>query len=126
MCHFAREHTPVDAVFLVPPNEQLFRYHAQRAIVANFKNVPQLSSEMTEWKTRLETILGQSLASFPARFDQTHGAIAARYDQLPFSYLKDVARKYGARYLVTAKPQVGLQAVFENGSYHLYDLDHNR
>jgi len=37
VCDYVREHTPLDAVFVVPPNEQLFRYRAQRAIVVNFK-----------------------------------------------------------------------------------------
>jgi hypothetical protein len=126
LCHYARDHTPVDAVFVVPPNEQLFRYHAQRAIVANFKNVPQLSTELREWQRRLEALIGVSLQMLPTRFDRTHAAIALRYDKLPFAYLEQVARKYGARYVVTAKPQEGVGAVFENASYHLYDLDHHR
>jgi hypothetical protein len=80
LCHWAREHTPTDALFIVPPNEQLFRYHARRAIVVNFKNVPQLSSEIPEWKDRLEAILDQPLSALPKRFDRAHQAIAARYD----------------------------------------------
>jgi hypothetical protein len=122
LCVWTREHTPIDAVFLVPPNEQLFRYHAQRAIVVNFKCVPQLSSEMPEWKARLEAILDEPLSALPRRFDLTHAAIAARYDALPPRHLVDVARHYHARYVVTAKPLPGLKAVFENTSYHLYDL----
>jgi hypothetical protein len=61
----------------------------------------------------------------PQRFDLAHTAIAKRYDSLPFSYLRDVARKYGARFVVTATPQAEGRPVFEKGSYHLYDLDHN-
>jgi hypothetical protein len=122
LCLWARDHTPVDAIFLVPPNEQLFRYHAQRAIVINFKCVPQLSSEMPEWKDRLETILDLPLSVLPRRFDLTHAVIAARYDALPPQHLVHVARRYDARYIVTAKPLPGLKAVFENTSYHLYDL----
>jgi hypothetical protein len=122
VCAWAREHTPTDAVFLVPPNEQLFRYHARRAVVVNFKNVPQLSSEMREWRERLETVLDQPLTALPKRFDLTHGAIAARYDGLSAEYLAGVARRYGARYVVTARPLPGRVAVFENTSYHLYDL----
>jgi hypothetical protein len=126
LCRFARDNTPVDAVFLVPPNEQLFRYHARRAVVANFKNVPQLSSEMTEWKRRLEVILDRPLTALPKRFDLTHDAIAARYDVLPFEHLAGVAARYNARYVVTAKPQGGRKPVFETGRYHLYDLAHVR
>jgi hypothetical protein len=122
LCLWARDHTPADAVFLVPPNEQLFRFHARRAIVVNFKNVPQLASEMVEWKQRLETVLDEPLSALPRRFDLTHAAIAARYDALPPVHLARVAARYGARYVVTAAPLPGRQAVFENASYHLYDL----
>jgi hypothetical protein len=122
VCRFARERTPVGAVFLVPPNEQLFRYHGRRAIVVNFKNVPQLSSEMPEWRRRLEDVLGSPLATLPRRFDLAHAEIARRYDARPFDELAAVAKRYGARYVLTARPQAGRTAAFENESYHLYDL----
>jgi hypothetical protein len=121
LCHFARDHTPTAAVFVVPPNEQLFRFHAQRAIVVNFKNVPQLSTEMREWKERLEAVLDQPLNALPRRFDRAHAAIAARYDSLPADHLRAVAQRYHAAYVVTARPLPGQTAVFENPSYHLYD-----
>jgi hypothetical protein len=123
VCDWARSNAPIDAVFLVPPNEQLFRYHAQRAIVINFKNVPQLSGEMPEWKERLEAILDQPLSQLPRRFDRTHAAIAARYDALPGEHLITVAQRYGARYLITARALPTRIARFEKGLYHLYDLN---
>jgi hypothetical protein len=123
VCDWARSNTPTNATFLVPPNEQLFRYHGQRAIVVNFKNVPQLSGEMPEWKDRLEAILDQPLSQLPRRFDRTHAAIAARYDALPEEHLITVARRYGARYLITTRALPGRVPRFEKGLYHLYDLN---
>jgi hypothetical protein len=120
LCEWARDHTPVDAIFLVPPNEQLFRYHARRAIVVNFKNVPQLSSEMREWQQRLEIVLDEPLSALPRRFDLTHAAIAARYDALPREQLVGAALRYNARYIVTARQGHGHKPVLENPSYHLY------
>lgn len=122
VCNWARDHTPTNAVFIVPPNEQLFRFHAQRAIVVNFKNVPQLSSEMGQWRTRLEDVLDQPLAKLPRRFDLAHAAIAERYDSLSAEHLTAVAAKYGARYVITTHPLPAQQAAFENQSFHLYDL----
>jgi hypothetical protein len=122
-CRWARDHTPVDALFVVPPNEQLFRFHARRAIVVNFKNVPQLSSEMSEWRRRLEDVLdGRSLAELPKRFDLAHEAISRWYEEVPAERRAAVADRYGARYVLTARPIPGKPAVFENASYHLYDL----
>src|SRR3982751_292351 len=94
VCVWARDHTPVDAIFLVPPNEQFFRFHARRAIVVNFKNVPQLSSEMREWQQRLEIVIGQPLTKLPRRFDQAHNAIAAYYDAQPREELVGCALRY--------------------------------
>jgi hypothetical protein len=122
MCDWARAHTPVDAVFLVPPNEQLFRFRAQRAIVVNFKNVPQLSSEMNEWKERLQAVLGERLADLPKRYDLAHAAIARQFNAVSFEHLAAVARRYGARYLITTRTCTGQRPVFETGPYRLYDL----
>jgi hypothetical protein len=123
MCSWVRQNTPNDAIFLVPPNEQLFRFHARRAIVVNFKGVPQLSSELGEWRRRLELVLDVPLTQLTRRFDQTHADIARRYDALPADHLADAARVYGARYIVTSRPIEGVgQCVFENHSCRLYDL----
>jgi hypothetical protein len=77
---------------------------------------------MREWQQRLEIVLDEPLSALPRRFDLTHAAIAARYDALPPEQLVGAARRYNARYIVTARPVPGLKAVFENASYHLYDL----
>ena len=123
MCRWVRRSTPADAVFLVPPNEQLFRFHAQRAIVVNFKGVPQLSSELGEWRRRMEAVLGLPLSELPPRFDRAHDAIARRYDELPAGHLRRAAGQYDARYVLANRPLDGLgDAVFESTSCHLYDL----
>ena len=51
LCRWACDHTPIDAVFLVPPQETEFRYYARRAIVVNFKGVPQLAGELIDLDT---------------------------------------------------------------------------
>src|SRR4029079_4518368 len=60
LCHWARNNTAIDAIFLVPPSETAFRPEAHRAIVVNFKHVPQLSGEIIEWQRRLKEVLGVS------------------------------------------------------------------
>lgn len=120
LCDYVRAHTPASSLFVVPPNEQIFRYRAQRAIVVNFKNVPQLSDEMSEWRSRLEAVLGEPLSTLPRRFDLAHAAIAARYDARTPVELSDVATRYGAGFIVTTHAFANHRALFENQGYHLY------
>ena len=126
VCEYAREHTPADAIFLVPPEEQEFRLIARRAIVINFKGVAQLSSELGEWRDRLCRVLDvPSLAVLPHRFDRVFDEIARRYEALPAEHLQAVAGEYHARYVVTSRAvtfPAPAKLVFESGRYHLYDL----
>ena len=79
---WVRDNTPVDAIFLVPPDEESFRVHARRAIVVNFKGVPQLGGELPEWRDRLEKVLDldkPGLLALPRPMGRTLRAIRARY-----------------------------------------------
>ena len=126
---WAGENTPVDAVFLVPPDEESFRVHARRAIVVNFKGVPQLSAELPEWRDRLRNVLDldtAGLLALPRPLGRTLRAIRARYDELPAGHHASVAGKYGARYVVLGRPAdlPGAEVVYADstGRYFLYDL----
>jgi hypothetical protein len=127
VCDFAREHTPVDAVFLVPPGEQEFRIVAHRAIVVNFKGVPQLGAELGEWHDRMSAVLDlPRLSAITNRYDQAAAAIFARYESLPARHLIATARRYRARYVVVAHAaddRFGSKPVFVSGPYRMYDLD---
>jgi hypothetical protein len=129
---WARDHTPKDAVFLVPPDEQSFRLHARRAIVVNYKNVPQLSAELPEWRDRLQTVLDQpDLMTLPRGMGRTLGAIRDRYAALPPAHLAQMARRYGATYLVITgdaepPPAMGLQFEHQAGAFRLYSVVGNQ
>jgi hypothetical protein len=132
VCRWARANTPTDAVFLVPPGEQSFRLHARRAIVVNFKGVPQLSANLPEWRDRLRDILElDSLMSLPHPFAATLAACNERYESRSAGHLLEVARRYHARYLLLAHrlARAGGQGegprlayTDETGRYFLYDL----
>src|SRR5205823_5390056 len=126
LCHWARDHPPNDATFLVPPQETEFRYYARRAIVVNFKGVPQLSSELPQWRDRLRDVLGASdLSRFGGGFFTSTREMARVYDQRPSDALRAVAQKYGARYVVATRAlsDPALQLIFSiNGRYFLYAL----
>lgn len=119
------DHTPVDAIFLVPPSEEPFRFEARRAIVVNFKGVPPLRSELPEWRDRLKAVLQlDDLRSLPRGMAAANDAIHRRYESLPANYLASVARTYQARYVLLFSSQaVDPSAVVkENASYRLCDV----
>jgi hypothetical protein len=127
VCEFAHQHTPVDAVFLVPPDEESFRLVGRRAIVINFKGVPQFDGELAEWRDRLCHVLHlPTLQNLPHRFDAALRAIGQRYAVLPDSILVQTARSFGARYIVVPHPlhsAVAGRLIFENRQFYLYDLE---
>jgi len=129
VCLWARDpaNTPIDAVFLVPPQETDFRLYAQRAIVVNFKHVPQLSGEIIQWERRLLDVLGvPDVSGFPHDYTKTLAAIGRLYEGRPAADLFAVAEKYGARYIVvdhSLGAQFGGAVAFhrEDNRYFVYD-----
>lgn len=127
MCEYVRDpkHTPVDATFLVSPSDEMFRLHARRAIVVNFKAVPQLSGELAVWQERLCDVLElQKLTELARPYHATLRDIEKRYNALPEAHLAEVAELYGARYILTRRrlgPAWESKVVFGSGEYVLYD-----
>ncbi|MFN4242636.1 MAG: DUF6798 domain-containing protein [Tepidisphaerales bacterium] len=99
---WARQHTPADALFLVPPGEQTWRIESLRAIVINFKGIPQTRAEMPEWKRRMVDVTGEpDLMRFASTYARAMASVDAAYFALDGQRLRDVALKYDAQYVVT-------------------------
>jgi len=130
-CAWVKNHTKVDALFVVPPQEQSFRLHAERAIVVNFKGVAQLSGELRAWRDRLGDVLGMSdLTLLQRPFNRTLPDLADRYRARTPAQLAQVAGRYGATYVVTDRifphtaetPSYPFDLVHESDGYFLYAL----
>jgi hypothetical protein len=105
LCMWVGANTPSDAVFLVPPQESDFRLLARRAIVVNYKAVPQLGGELPEWRDRLCAVLDlQDLRALPRGYRDTLAAIGRRYATLSPDHLARVASRYDARFIVSTHP----------------------
>lgn len=103
LARWARENTPRDAMFLVPPQEQAWRIEARRAVVVNFKAVPQTSAELPEWKRRMQDVTGVAdLTTLAGTFDSTLRSLGEVYARRDVEALIAVARKYDCQYVVTA------------------------
>ena len=56
-CQWIDLHVPADALFLTPKYNVGFKWYAQRAEYATWKDCPQDAAGILEWKGRLDTIL---------------------------------------------------------------------
>lgn len=63
------EHTPRDALFLVPPGTTSFRSHALRSVAINFKPTTFRDDAMHRWLARLRTVAPAPLPPLDARRD---------------------------------------------------------
>ncbi len=130
MCQWVKDNTPEDALFLVPPEEQSFRLHAQRAIIVNFKGVPQLNAELVVWRDRLQDVLDlDDLTVLQGKnLYDTLDNISIRYRQSLPDHLIAVADKYDAEYLLTESPIKNPRATLlhtdnnDQLTYYLYHL----
>ncbi|MGV6847691.1 MAG: DUF6798 domain-containing protein [Marinibacterium sp.] len=90
----ARDIGPKDALWLVPPRMENFRYVAGHPVVADFTSIPFEDTGLIEWRARMTDLFGDTTRS-------GHGAsreMTDRYRSDPPVAL--AAQKYGARYAV--------------------------
>ncbi|MBV8779795.1 MAG: hypothetical protein JO353_00225 [Phycisphaerae bacterium] len=129
VCTWARNSTPVNAIFLTPPQETDFRLYGQRAIVVNFKHVPQLSGEILQWRTRLLDVLGlHDLHELPQDYTRTMAALGQIYDRRPAEALVSVARQYDAGFIVIDhpldSPELALSFHVSGNPFFVYAIRH--
>ena len=55
-CLWIRGHTPPNATFITPLNQQTFKWYAHRAEVASRKDMPQNATSILPWLERLEVL----------------------------------------------------------------------
>lgn len=83
-----RKNTPVDAVFLTPPDVETMRFHGQRAIVVDWKSNPVVPGELLEWYRRLEDVVGKKVRSVKD-LDGYNALDEARLERLRARYKLD-------------------------------------
>jgi len=111
-----REATPIDAVFLTPPDVDTFRFYGQRAIVVDWKSTPMVPGELVEWLRRLSDVCGQPIES---RRD------LRGYRDLDREHLDHLKAKYRLSYAVVSRGderRLGYPTVFKNHRYAVVKL----
>jgi hypothetical protein len=115
-CHWIRDNTPSTAVVLIPRLAQSFTWHAERANVCNWKDVPQDPTALVAWNDRYQAIY--------TYVDHWGERQAYRgLGELGADRLREFAAKYRFEFILTEEyPPVDLPEVFRNGSYTLYTI----
>ncbi|HUG52328.1 MAG TPA: DUF6798 domain-containing protein [Vicinamibacteria bacterium] len=110
--NWVRVNTPRSAVLLSPPHEAGFRVFSERTIVGEWKDGTQQYFDdafVREWGERME-------------------ALGDDYEALGEDRLLELARRYGASYIVLPRqpPRRGLALVYRNPSWAVYRTERVR
>jgi hypothetical protein len=114
---FMRNDTPVDSVFLTPPNVEGMRYLGQRGIVVDWKASPIVPSEFMVWVDRLRDVTGHP--AFRGAGD------LKGYDTLDARRLEFLREKYRVDYAVVRRGREAVlqkPPVFSNSRWAVVDL----
>ena len=88
--------SPKDALVLVPPLDEQFRFYSQRSVVFTFKSFPFTDEGINLWRDRLETIMGtKDLSNF------NKYTLDDFYSQHSNAELIAIAKKFNADYILT-------------------------
>jgi hypothetical protein len=111
------QHTPPDALFLVPKDACTFKWYAGRGEVVNWKEAPQDAAGVVEWRRRFQRIYATGNA--PPQDVYYFSLADAGADRL-----RALAREYGADYLVTqvSVPMLPLPFVYKNDAFVVYKM----
>ena len=114
---YARTMTPVDALFIGPPERPAFRTMARRALVVDFWSIPFSDRGMLEWYRRIE----ECYAPFPNR--GASGIMTENWRVVSRERLASIARQYDADYaLLYVQTDTDLSTLYADETFRLVDL----
>lgn len=116
---FARENTPPDDLFIVPPRVGNFRVLAKRALLVQHKSVPFSDSSLAEWYQRIrDCYLQDPNGEVPLLMD-----LDEAFHSISDEQLTRVGQKYGVNYAVLyADTDTMLNVVYADAKYQLVQL----
>ncbi|MFC1681563.1 DUF6798 domain-containing protein [Pseudomonadota bacterium] len=114
------DRTPANAVFVVPPDLQMFRLMMRRPIVVDLKSTPYHPGDLRIWYQRMLDVTGIERSS-------TVGEIHAGYARLDVSRARLLRNQYGATHFVVRHRyhQGGLKGMlvhFQNDDFLVLSL----
>ena len=137
-CEWIKDNSPADARFITPRHAQTFKWHASRAEVANWKDIPQNAEGTVKWWWRLRDLHWEADdEAAPDERDEGRppeiellrgdGANAGHWrgslTKLTPARLRRLGQRYEAGFVVTeAEPRLDLRLLYANDTYAVYSL----
>lgn len=113
LCRWAGS-TPVDALFLIPPQDGAFRVLCKRPVVVDWKSTPMLPDELLEWRRRISLVSGLS-------DPHAEAAVLAGYAAMSRARLARLGQMFGADFAVFHLPAPKdlrrLPVAYSDGAY---------
>jgi hypothetical protein len=108
-CNWIRTNTRPDALVLAPRSFHTFKWYADRAEFANWKDVPQDARSLVEWKRRLDRLYPEGSSHW--------------VNFLPADLLREVCREYRVDYVVAyVEPPLELPMIYRNNEFAVYEV----
>jgi hypothetical protein len=129
---WARDHTPLDALFITPPQiwsyrESDWRVFSERSTLASLSDALEIAlipAYQATWQPRFEAVAPGALDRFRGDYFENKLITQQAYYSLTPGQLQQIAADYGASYLVVEKPNARpFIHCYENPQYLIYALD---
>lgn len=115
VCDWIEQNTPTEALFLTPRGGSSFKWHAQRAELVTYKDVPQDAASLIEWRRRLYD-------AFKPNGDPNERWVRST-SQLGTPRILQLAEKYGVDFVLTRHDNpLNLPKVHSNSEYVVYEI----
>jgi hypothetical protein len=85
VCYWIRTNTPEGTLFLTPRFQQTFKWNAQRAELASWKDAPQDPVSLIEWESRMLEIYPRDQAGYGTAMSMGH--LRAMYQKYRMNYV---------------------------------------
>lgn len=126
---WASKNTNKDDIFITPPDMDGFRLHSERSTVGEWHDV--ILSTVNEdyakkiWERMNDLCNSEIFGHCQGEYGYTCNQLCGdQYRKLDEKYFTQLARKYGAKYIVIEKPKaLNFNLVYENNEYRAYRVN---
>ena len=124
---WAKQFTPIDSVFIVPPTNSGFRIISDRGIIGELKDGGMVNNNKKfalEWWRRMELLGVENKCDDSPTHKEYHHCMASRYTDISSEEFVKISRMYNADYVVTLlEHKLLFPVIWENSKYRVFELN---